>query len=212
MSTRDTTDAVDEPGGPLLAGLDLLTVRERHADELAFAAAAALQDEGGRGVTVGTHWADLDGRRHVALVVQVAGLDQDQLARLLDALAFRAEPEERGLLVGERFSGTPSLRPVLESAIEAQHGQVSGRAVVFPGSSDLPATITVGALTTATPITRVQVLGAGEAEADTPLLTRAFVRPLWSAGELVLHAQPAAGGVLVPFESPDPTPCCAAHT
>ncbi|MEU7298253.1 hypothetical protein AB0A76_34535 [Streptomyces exfoliatus] len=30
-------------------------------------------------------------------------------------------------------------------------------------------------------------------------------------GELVLAAMPAAGGVLVPFEMPDPTPSCADH-
>jgi hypothetical protein len=27
----------------------------------------------------------------------------------------------------------------------------------------------------------------------------------------VLHVQPGAGGTLVPFEVPTPTPCCAAH-
>jgi hypothetical protein len=30
-------------------------------------------------------------------------------------------------------------------------------------------------------------------------------------GELVLTAMPAAGDRLVPFETPDRTPCCAAH-
>ena len=37
------------------------------------------------------------------------------------------------------------------------------------------------------------------------------VHPQWQDGELVLTLMPAVGGVLVPFEVPDPTPCCADH-
>ncbi|MFE9727753.1 hypothetical protein ACFYQ5_30350 [Streptomyces sp. NPDC005794] len=43
------------------------------------------------------------------------------------------------------------------------------------------------------------------------MVTREFVRPQWRDGELVLAAMPAVGGTLVPFEVPDPTPCCADH-
>lgn len=42
-------------------------------------------------------------------------------------------------------------------------------------------------------------------------MTRDHVRPQWQDGELVLTLMPAVGGVLVPFEVPDPTPCCADH-
>ncbi len=70
----------------------------------------------------------------------------------------------------------------------------------------------MGDLLARTRIDRVRVLGAPEPDDGTILLTRGFVRPRWDGGSLVLHAQPAVGGTLVPFETPDPTPCCASHS
>ncbi|MGC0429432.1 hypothetical protein RKD32_005787 [Streptomyces sp. SAI-195] len=56
------------------------------------------------------------------------------------------------------------------------------------------------------------VLGTPDEPApDTRLVTRDHVRPHWQDGRLVLAAMPAVGGTLVPFEDPDPTPCCADH-
>jgi hypothetical protein len=55
------------------------------------------------------------------------------------------------------------------------------------------------------------VLGGGIAEDSDRLDTRDFVRPQFRDGELVLTATPAVGGVLVPFESRNPTPCCGDH-
>ncbi|WP_337191951.1 hypothetical protein [Streptomyces sp. HUCO-GS316] len=56
------------------------------------------------------------------------------------------------------------------------------------------------------------VLGSpGRPGPDTRLVTGNHVRPQWQNGELVLAAMPAAGGTLVPFEVPYPTPCCADH-
>lgn len=95
--------------------------------------------------------------------------------------------------------------------LERHRDRSSGRAVVFPGSTTLVGTLTVADVLADTRIDRVRVLGAAEADPGTLLLTRGFVRPRWTNGELVLHVQPAIGGVLVPFETPDPTPCCAAH-
>ncbi|MFF3204034.1 hypothetical protein [Streptomyces sp. NPDC002962] len=42
-------------------------------------------------------------------------------------------------------------------------------------------------------------------------MSHSHVRPLWQSGELVLTAMPVTGGTLVPFEVPEPTPCCADH-
>ncbi|MEV0218850.1 hypothetical protein [Streptomyces sp. NPDC050704] len=87
-----------------------------------------------------------------------------------------------------------------------------GRAVVYPGSDALTGTMTVAELLSASAIDRVTVLGSpGEPPPDQRLMTRSHVRPQWQTGELVLTAMPAAGGTLVPFEVPDPTPCCADH-
>ncbi|MFJ4620315.1 hypothetical protein [Streptomyces sp. NPDC088812] len=51
---------------------------------------------------------------------------------------------------------------------------------------------------------------AGRVPPDVRLVTRDHVRPQWHDGEPVLTAMPV-GGTLVPFEVPDPTPCCADH-
>ncbi|KDN79049.1 hypothetical protein [Streptomyces olindensis] len=87
-----------------------------------------------------------------------------------------------------------------------------GRAVLYPGVASLTGTLTVGDVLSRSAIDRVTLLGAPEPPApDTPLTTRDHVRPQWQDGALVLTAMPAAGGTLVPFEVPDPTPCCADH-
>ncbi|MGA5507668.1 hypothetical protein [Streptomyces umbrinus] len=87
-----------------------------------------------------------------------------------------------------------------------------GRAVVYPGSATLTGTLTIAELLSGSAIDRVTVLGsAGEPPPGQGLVTRDHVRPQWQEGELVLTLMPAVGGVLVPFEVPDPTPCCADH-
>lgn len=88
----------------------------------------------------------------------------------------------------------------------------AGRAVLYPGASALTGTVTVADLRDRSAISRVVVLGAaGEPAPEQPVVTRDHVRPQWQDGELVLTLMPAVGGVLVPFEVPDPTPCCADH-
>ncbi|MDT7839667.1 hypothetical protein [Streptomyces justiciae] len=87
-----------------------------------------------------------------------------------------------------------------------------GRAVLYPGAAAVTGTLTIAALLTRSVIDRVAVLGIpGPPAPGTLLVTRDHVRPQWQDGELVLAAVPAAGGVLVPFEVPEPTPCCADH-
>lgn len=85
------------------------------------------------------------------------------------------------------------------------------RAVHFPGVSSLGGTISVSETLLASSIDQVRVLAAGEADPDVLVITRDHVRPLWSRGQLVLFTQPVAGETLVPFESPNPAPCCADH-
>ncbi|MFK3983977.1 hypothetical protein ACI2K4_26870 [Micromonospora sp. NPDC050397] len=98
------------------------------------------------------------------------------------------------------------------TAAAAEHAtRRSGRAVYFTGVERLVGTVTVGELLAWSAIDRVAVLGGSPAEQETRIQTRDFVRPQWQHGELVLTTQPARGGVLVPFEMPDPTPCCADH-
>jgi hypothetical protein len=195
----------------LTAGLDLLTARERHADELAFACAAALQDRGGHQITVTTHHAALGEHRHVGLVVEVTGSSEEVVAETLSEVVAASGEAEHGLLVGRIYCGTIELRPVIEAMLGTHRWRTSGRVVVFPGSATVTGTTTVAQLLASTAIDRIQVLGHVQADPGTPLTTRDFVRPRWSDGDLVLHVQPAIGDTLVPFETPNPTPCCADH-
>ncbi|WP_408057168.1 hypothetical protein [Streptomyces bobili] len=87
-----------------------------------------------------------------------------------------------------------------------------GRAVLYRGAGLLRGTMTVEEVLSVSAIDRVTVLGsAGQPRLDSPLVTCGHVRPQWQGGELVLAAMPAVGGTLVPFEVPEPTPCCADH-
>lgn len=116
-------------------------------------------------------------------------------------------------------AGSAAVRATARAALTAQGYAVTdgawdqrGRAVLFPGATDLTGTLTVAELLDRSAIARVRVLGApGAPDPATRLVTREFVRPQWEDGELVLAAMPHVGGTLVPFEDPDPTPCCADH-
>ncbi|MFG2551414.1 hypothetical protein [Streptomyces sp. NPDC048581] len=130
------------------------------------------------------------------------------------------------LVRGERprvaLSLTLPSEPLLRTAQErltAQGHAVSpgapdavGRAVIYPGVSSLTGTLRIADLLTRSAIDRVTVLGTpSRPTSETRLATGDHVRPQWQSGELVLTAMPAAGGTLVPFEVPNPTPCCADH-
>jgi hypothetical protein len=41
--------------------------------------------------------------------------------------------------------------------------------------------------------------------------TRDFVRPVRREGQVILQVQPAAGGVLIPFEAEHQQKCCSDH-
>ena len=99
-------------------------------------------------------------------------------------------------------------RPHVAVTLDAAAG---GRAVRFAGVDALVGTLTVAEVLAGSAIDRVEVLGGAPAPPEAVLDTRDHVRPQWRDGELVLTVMPAAGGRLVPFETRDPTPCCAAH-
>ncbi|MET8114168.1 hypothetical protein [Streptomyces prasinus] len=87
--------------------------------------------------------------------------------------------------------------------------------MLYPGAPALTGTRTVTPLIAGSAISGVTVLGTpgtpGTPGPGTRVATRDHVRPQWQGDALVLAATPASGGVLVPFESPDPTSCCADH-
>ncbi|GGL82109.1 hypothetical protein GCM10010129_27340 [Streptomyces fumigatiscleroticus] len=165
-------------------------------------------------LTVDTDVKDLRSADHL-LHELAAGLDLPQDAfgcthlvrgdrpRVVLSLSFPSEPLLR--IARERLrAGGHEVTAGLPDAV--------GRAVIYPGVSTLTGTLTVAELLSRSAIDRVTVLGApGRPAEDTRMVTREHVRPQWQNGELVLAAMPAVGGTLVPFEVPDPTPCCADH-
>jgi hypothetical protein len=101
-----------------------------------------------------------------------------------------------------------------EAATAAAENHASGhggRAVRFPGVRVLTGTLPVADLLAVSAIDEVRVIGGPPATPDTRIDTRDFVRPQWENGRLILIATPAPGGLIAPFEVPNPTPCCANH-
>ncbi|GAB2796775.1 hypothetical protein GCM10027073_30800 [Streptomyces chlorus] len=167
-----------------------------------------------------------------ALTVDAGIRDLRSADRLLQQLAAELELPEgvfgcTHLVRGDRprvavslsLPSEPYLRTAWERLAAGGHVELSaglpdafGRAVVYPGASVLTGTMAVAELVAGSAIDHVTVLGApGVPDPGTRMVTRDHVRPQWQQGELVLAATPARGGTLVPFESPDPTPCCADH-
>ncbi|MCL6731063.1 hypothetical protein [Streptomyces neyagawaensis] len=155
----------------------------RTADRLLHALAAELALPEG---TFGCTHLVRDGRPRVALSLAVPS--RPLLSTVRERLAARAH----------------EVTPGIPDAM--------GRAVLYPGATALTGTLSVATVLDRSAITRVTVLGSpGRPDPETPLMTRNHVRPHWHEGELVLTAMPAVGGTLVPFEVPEPTPCCADH-
>lgn len=111
------------------------------------------------------------------------------------------------LTTTEAYATAPSLASGAAAALAGK----SGRAVVYPGWDKLVGTMTVGSVLALSAIDRVEVLGGEPIEETDILDTQDFVRPQFRNGELVLTITPAVGGVMRPFEVPNPTPCCARH-
>ncbi|MEV6110399.1 hypothetical protein AB0M28_37715 [Streptomyces sp. NPDC051940] len=116
-----------------------------------------------------------------------------------------------GVALGGHRDGPAALAAGAAHAAAEHEARSAGRAVLYPGAGGLTGTVTVASLLTSTAVDRVRVLGSPDAPLpDRRIVTRDHVRPHWEDGRLVLAAIPAAGGTLVPFEVPDPTPCCPA--
>lgn len=95
---------------------------------------------------------------------------------------------------------------------ERHAGRRAGRAFVFGGHDRLHGVMTVGELLAVSAVGEVVMIGSREpVSPDVVIDTQSFVRPSYEAGVLRLVVRPAPGGTVVPFEQPDPTPCCTDH-
>jgi hypothetical protein len=84
------------------------------------------------------------------------------------------------------------------------------RFFAFPGVDNLVGTLSVGDLLLLSAIDEVRALAGAMPSLDETVDTQSFVRPRLQGGRLVLTVQPGIDGY-VPFEQPNPTPCCADH-
>lgn len=98
-----------------------------------------------------------------------------------------------------------------DPAVQAHARREGGRAFIFPGSDELTGAMTIAAISASTAIDDVLLFGGGDLAWGAVIDTQSFVRPHFVAGRLVLTVRPAVGGLYVPFEQPNPTPCCADH-
>lgn len=87
-----------------------------------------------------------------------------------------------------------------------------GRLFAFAGHQALTGVLAVGDLLERSAVDQVVMIGHREVLPATQLIdTQSFVRPELADGLVRLVVRPAAGGLVVPFEQPNPTPCCADH-
>jgi hypothetical protein len=189
---------------PLVVGIDAEHLDQRAADHDLQRLVEALPDGAVR-LTV-THWARHADCPHIALSLELVDAGPE---RLLDRL--RQLTARWSLALPAEVHGEPALHASAVAARAAHLERRSGRAVHYPGAQALVGTLPARQVLERSAVDRVRVLLAGDAALDALVVTRRHVRPTWVDGELVLLTQPAAGGTLVPFESPDPTPCCADH-
>ena len=132
-------------------------------------------------------------------------------ADALSALETLGADTPAAVSLGDRTVDTEAVPGAsAERAAEAA-ARTDGRAVVFAGVGSLTGEVPVSRVLNGSAIDGLAVLGGGEPEPDAVLRTRDHVRPEWSNGVLTLAVSPAGPGIYVPFEVPNPTPCCADH-
>lgn len=213
MTSRGTRPAtVAAPSAVTVLGVDLVARSLADADHTALRLAGALRDVGYWDLFVATHWIPSEDGSHAALSVSAGALDGARAwTDLLEAL-HQADAAVRAVVAGARGSGPPDAQAAALRVAGAHRRRSAGRLVYFPGCRDIAEHTTVSAALSGSAITRVRVLGGSDADRGSRLNTRGHLRPVWTDGQLELTVQPAAGHTLVPFESPNPTPCCADHT
>ncbi|MFF5139710.1 hypothetical protein ACFY6U_08275 [Streptomyces sp. NPDC013157] len=186
-------------------GVDAGTATLREADHLIHRLLDQLSLADG--VFACTHLFRTDERRGTTVSLAVPGPDADAVWQEL----VHVLPKGTGLALADRSHGPGDA--VDTARLAAAAPPASGRAVAYPGVAHLTGTVTVADLLDRTVIEHLVVLGAPGVRLPptAEVLTQDHVRPEWRDGVLTLTLVPAAGGLLAPFEVPNPTPCCADH-
>jgi hypothetical protein len=203
----------DVSGVHTVIGVDAGSVNLAEADHRIHRLAAVLDLPAGAFAC--THLVRTAARPRTA--VSFALPDADSAAavweRLTVLLAGPDEPPAAAAWGGREY-GQAEAVGCAAAAADEHAGRYGGRAVVYPGVGRLTGTVTVADLLARSAIDHVVMVGAPAGEGPDPaarVLTRGHVRPEWRAGRLGIALNPAPGGMLAPFEVPNPTPCCADH-
>jgi hypothetical protein len=207
QTTASTTGSGLAPAP--VAALDVLARTLSDVDGVAHALVRALQSLGALDVVIASHVVQSGHAPHQVATVSALDLEPSEVEATLRQVG--SDFDVSAVLGVRDFDGPSELRDGLEEAVAAHRSRTVGRVVVFPGDHVLLGTVSVADVTLWSDIDRVELVTGGPVDAGIPLVTRDFLRPRWDAGALVLHVQPAAGGTVVPFETPSPTPCCADH-
>ena len=102
------------------------------------------------------------------------------------------------------------VRGAYLAAIECALG-TTGRVVRWPGREQAWGILTAAELRDRCGIDDIEALGNLLVADDSPIDTRNYIRPIRRAGRIILQVQPAAGGLLIPFELEHQQKCCADH-
>jgi len=211
MTATVASTSADAQSVPVdvIAGLDVMAMSEPAAEHVLTEVLAALRPVGGDQITTATHRVQVFQTPHVAMSIAVSSMaGQPWIFQLLQGMLGNDAP--MAVWTDGTGVGPPELQVSARQAATAHRDRASGRVVQFPGSHTLTGTVPFDEVL-ATAIDRMEPLGGDQPAPNSLLITRDFVRPRWQRGELVLHVQPAVGGTWVPFETPNPTPCCAVH-
>lgn len=178
-----------------------------------------LGQEVAQASVVATHEVRLE-PAHTAVSVSVRTAETPGLAKvraLVDALA-RLVPDEGavvatgpGLQDGVARGTDPVALAAAWVAVTTAATRSSGRLVHYPGADAVRGRMPVEQLLECSAIDEVVVVGGSLHDGGTIVDTREFVRPMLVQGRVRLLVQPAANGVMVPFEKQNPTRCCEDH-
>lgn len=203
-----------------VAGVFLGTRSERDAEHHGVELAETLMAQSIPVPWLSTHRTTGEGGVAVVSVALAAPVEPEALHAALVAAARSELSDGHDIAVWAAAAGATAdagddaldvRTAAARQAATALDGRTEGRAVWFPGQDALGERVAATDLLAVTAVEDLVSLEGGPVAPGTTVVTRGFVRPRFVGGRAVLHLQPAVGGTLVPFESPNPTPCCADH-
>jgi hypothetical protein len=162
-----------------------------------------------------THMVSSGEHPHVAVSISTPESRPD--SEFTEQLSKWASGRGAGSAISRPGSAEPLLagpsqlvRGAYVASVEAALG-TAGRLVRFPGRENARGILQAIDLRKRCGIDLVEPLGGLPVSDDSLIDTLDFVRPIRRAGQVVLLVQPAAGGVLIPFEVEHQLKCCADH-